>query len=128
MRRQAKNRESRQRGFRLGRVVRRHTIAWALATALLWAPPLATAAQAAEDSLACEGFLGLGSAIASMIYSPIKVVYAVGGTALSAVTLVWTLGDAYVAGSIFKQTVGGDYVVVPAHLRGERKLVFLGSD
>jgi len=70
--------------------------------------------------------MGLGSAIASLIYSPIKIVYAVGGTALSAVTLVWTLGDASIAGSIFTQTVGGDYVVVPAHLQGERKLVFLG--
>jgi len=124
MRRRAENIESRRRAFRL----RGHAIAWALAAALLWAPPVARAADAEGDSLAFEGFLGFSSAVASLIYSPLKIVYAVGGTALSAVTLVWTFGDAYVAGSIFKQTVGGDYVVVPAHLQGERKLVFLGPD
>ena len=126
MQRKAENLESRRRAFRLRHAARRHAIAWAVAVTLLCAPPLATAAKAADDSLVYEGFLGLGSAIGSLIYSPIKVTYAVGGTALSAVTLIWTFGDANIAGSIFSQTVGGDYVVVPGHLQAERKLVFLG--
>ncbi len=116
----------RRRAFRPGPALRRLSIAWVLAATLSIAPPFVPAANAAGDSLAYEGFLGLGSAIASLIYSPLKIVYSVGGTAISAITLVWTMGDANVAGSIFKQTVGGDYVVVPAHLEGERKLEFFG--
>ena len=94
---------------------------------MLWsAPPLVTDANAAGDSMAYEGFLGLGSAISSLIYSPTKIVYAVGGTAISTLALVWTFGNTDAAGSIFTQTVGGDYVVIPAHLQGERKLEFFG--
>ena len=124
MRRSMEIKAERRRECRSGRALRRHSIAFALGALLLSAPPFVPIAKA-ESSLAYEGIVGLGSAIASLIYSPIKVVYAVGGTALSALTLVWTF-DTSIAGPIFSQTVGGDYVVVPAHLQGERKLEFLG--
>ena len=114
-----------RRGPRLGLALRRHSIAWALAALLFGAPPLVPIAKA-ESGLASEGVIGLGSASASLVYSPLKIVYAVGGMALSALTLVWTFGNTDVAGPIFTQTVGGDYVVTPGHLRRERKLEFLG--
>ena len=125
MRRSMELEGGRRRSSRPGRALSRHSTAWALAALLLCAPPLVPAARAESNSLAYEGVLGLGSAIASLVYSPLKIVYAVGGTALSAVTLVWTF-DTSIAGPIFSQTVGGDYVVVPAHLQGRRKLEFLG--
>jgi hypothetical protein len=115
-----------RRRFRSARALRRHLVAGALAAMLSAAPPLVSTANAADDSMAYEGFLGLGSAIGSLIYSPLKIVYAVGGTALSAVALVWTFGNTDVAGSIFTQSVGGDYVIVPAHFKGQRKLEFFG--
>jgi len=90
------------------------------------APPHVSTANAGNESMAYEGFLGLGSAIGSLIYSPLKVVYAVGGTAISAIALIWTFGNTDVAGSIFTQSVGGDYVVVPAHFQGQRRLEFFG--
>ena len=73
-----------------------------------------------------EGLVGLGAAVCSLVYSPIKVVYAVGGTAISALALMWTFGDTDVAGPIFSQTVGGDYVVTPAHMVGDQRLDFFG--
>ena len=122
----AKDRQRMRRRFRSARGLRRHLVAGALAAMLSAATPLVSTANAADESMAYEGFLGLGSAIGSLIYSPLKIVYAVGGTALSAVALVWTFGNTDVAGSIFTQSVGGDYVIVPAHFQGQRKLEFFG--
>ena len=126
MRRSAVVREGKQRGLRSGRAFRRHLVPWALAAMLSVAPPHVSTANAGNESMAYEGFLGLGSAIGSLIYSPLKVVYAVGGTAISAIALIWTFGNTDVAGSIFTQSVGGDYVVVPAHFQGQRRLEFFG--
>ncbi len=84
-------------------------------------------ARAQDASLAYEGSVGLASAVSSLVYGPAKVLYAAGGLALSATTLIWTFGDTDVAGPLFTQTVGGDYVVTPSHITGDRELNFFGS-
>jgi hypothetical protein len=114
-----------QPGRQWGRALKRSAVSCTLAVLLLSAPPLVPAARA-ESGLAYEGFIGLSSAIASLVYSPLKIVYAVGGTAVSTVALLWTFGSTEVAGPILTQSVGGDYVVVPGHLRRERRLEFFG--
>lgn len=88
---------------------------------------LTAAPAAAERNLASEGALGLGAAACSLVYSPLKLVYAAGGLALSTVVLLWTFGDTEVAGTVFAQTVGGDYVVTPDHLVRARPLYFFGN-
>ena len=110
----------------LSGLARRWAVAFGLAAFLLGAPPTVGVAHAKSTGLASEGLVGLGAALSSLVYSPIKVVYAAGGTALSALVLLWTFGDTHVAGPIFTQTVGGDYVVTPAHLAGDKRLEFFG--
>ena len=95
----------------------------ALVAVLAWAP---LSASAEEESLAYEGSVGIGAAICTLIYSPLKVVYASGGLLVSSLAWMWTWGDSSVAGPIYQSAVGGDYVVTPAHLDGQRDLRFSG--
>jgi hypothetical protein len=71
--------------------------------------------------------VGVGAALCTLVYSPVKVVYATGGLVVSGLAWLWTLGDGDIAGSIFRSSVGGDYVVTPSHLEGERDLRFRGG-
>ncbi len=107
-------------------IARRWASIVTLAVFLAVAPVTTRAASARSDGLLAEGLVGLGAAVCSLVYSPIKIVYAGGGVAISTLALLWTFGDTGVAGPIFSQTVGGDYVVTPAHMVGDRRLEFFG--
>lgn len=88
-------------------------------------PPAAWAQEPAESS-AYSAVTGIGAALCTLVYAPLKVTYAVGGTALSGLAWLWTLGDTDVSGPILRAAVRGDYVVTPAHLEGRRGLHFVG--
>lgn len=81
---------------------------------------------AAEDSAAYSAVTGVGAALCTFVYTPLKLVYATGGTVVSGLAWMFTLGDTKVAGPILRGAVGGDYVVTPAHLEGSRSLHFDG--
>lgn len=98
-------------------------MALALAAVLALAPP---AARAEEDSLAYEGVIGVGAAVCTLVYGPLKLAYAAGGLVVSGLAWLWSAGDTGVAGPIFAASLGGDYVVTPAHLEGRRPLEFVG--
>jgi hypothetical protein len=98
-------------------------MALALAAVLALAP---STARAEEDSLAYEGVIGVGAAVCTLVYSPIKLAYAAGGLVIGGLAWLWTAGDTSVAGPIFTTSLGGDYVVTPAHLDGRRSLEFVG--
>jgi hypothetical protein len=97
----------------------------ALSVALALAPRAARAGE--EASLAYDGLVGVGSVVCTLVYSPLKVAYAAGGLAVSGLAWMWTFGDTGVAGPIYRASVGGDYVFMPAHLEGRRDLHFVGG-
>jgi hypothetical protein len=99
--------------------------ALALAVAVALAPGAARAEE--ESSLAYDGLVGVGSVVCTLVYSPLKVAYAAGGLVVSGLAWMWTLGDTRVAGPIYRASVGGDYVFMPAHLEGRRELHFRGG-
>ncbi|MDH3213680.1 MAG: hypothetical protein OEM05_14460 [Myxococcales bacterium] len=96
----------------------------ALAAALALAPAPARAEE--EESLLYTGVVGVGSVVCTLVYSPLKVVYAASGLVVSGLAWMWTLGNTDVAGPIFTAAVGGDYVLMPAHLEGKQDLHFTG--
>ncbi len=100
-------------------------IALQLGIALLAAAPAARAQQE-DESVAFEGVVGVGAAICTLVYSPLKVAYAITGSVVSGLAWMWTLGDTSISGPIFYSSVRGDYVVTPSHLAGRRELRFLG--
>lgn len=67
------------------------------------------------------------SVVASVFYFPAKVLFAVGGGAVSAVTYVATLGDTYPSRSIWEASVDGDYIVTPLMIEGSDRVDFVGG-
>jgi hypothetical protein len=87
----------------------------------------ATAAHAQPASADSDLKLGLGSAVSSLLYAPAKALYASAGVLFGGIAWGLSGGDREVADAVMNPAVRGDYVVTPAHLRGERKLAFMGA-
>jgi hypothetical protein len=80
----------------------------------------------AQASTRSEAGWNIGSALVSMMYTPVKVAYAAAGAVFGGIAWGLSGGAAGVAKAVIHPAVGGDYVVAPAHLRRERKLAFVG--
>ena len=93
------------------------------------APANAQSETKAEDA-GREGEAGLGVAagLVSVVYAPAKVLYAAGGGLVAGLAYVFSAGDKQVTEPILTPALRGDYVVTPAHLRGERQLEFIGRE
>jgi hypothetical protein len=85
-------------------------------------------AGAQEESAGAAAGWGALSALSSLVYAPVKVVYAVGGLVIGSFAWVFSAGDNDVFTTVTTPAVRGDYVVTPEHLRGERPLEFIGRD
>ena len=94
-----------------------------VAALAIWIQP--GPALAAGDT-ASEAGVGVGAALCSLLYGPVKIVYATLGLVFGG--LAWGLsgGDSDVMNAVVTPAVRGDYVVTPAILRGERGLEFIG--
>ncbi len=97
----------------------------AAAAVLLMAPGAAFAGNG-DGAMARDGGIGVGSALCSLLYGPVKILYATGGILTGALAFGFSGGDVDVARSILTPSVLGDYVVTTEHLRGQRKLEFFG--
>ena len=87
---------------------------------------LMPSAASARDGTGSEFGLGLGAAVCSLVYAPIKVVYAAGGGLVGGFAWLFSAGDGDVARAVVTPAMRGDYVVTPGHLRGEKPLEFIG--
>ena len=68
----------------------------------------------------------LGSGALSLLYTPIKVTYAVIGGFFGAFAYILTGGNTEAATSIWDSSLGGTYVIQPEHLRGDEPILFMG--
>lgn len=83
-----------------------------------------TASAAGSGS---EAIQGLGSYFLTLPYGGIKMAVAVLGAVAGGMGFIFTGGDKVTAEKIWSPALGGEYVVTPAHLRGEKDLHFLGT-
>jgi hypothetical protein len=95
---------------------------------------LAAGAAAGTASAAHESQQGthptmtyVSSVLASTIYFPVKVAFALAGGVTSGVTYAVTLGKPEPAGSIWRASIEGDYVVSPDVIDGQRAVRFVGD-
>ncbi|MEN8160020.1 MAG: hypothetical protein ABFS41_08120 [Myxococcota bacterium] len=95
--------------------------ALALAGTLTMAPVSASAVDAKEAGL------GAACALTNLVYGPVKLIYAAFGGLTAGIGYALTAGDVDVARVILDTSVNGDYVIEPAHLRGEKTLAFVGA-
>lgn len=96
----------------------------ALAFALSFIVCIAPLAASAETTGKQAG-IGIGAALASLVYGPVKICYAALGTIFGGMAWGLSGGDADVANAVITPAVRGDYVVTPSNLRGE-PLEFIG--
>jgi hypothetical protein len=88
---------------------------------------LPATALAQEQSAASEAGWGALSGLCSLVYAPVKVAYAITGSVIGGIAWALSAGDNDVFDAVITPAVRGDYVVTPAHLRGEDQLQFLGE-
>ena len=85
-------------------------------------------ASAREQGALSAFVFGTACAALNLAYGPVKVAWAVVGTATGAAAWTLTGGNGRVARAIIQPAVRGDYMIVPAHLRSEEPLEFYGRD
>ena len=94
----------------------------------LWAVPTVAPAAGSVKETGREGGLGAAAALSTLVYAPVKLVYATGGVLVSGFAWAFTAGDSGVAETVLTRSLRGDYVITPEHLTGAEELVFIGRD
>jgi len=82
--------------------------------------------QAPEVETRKELGYGVGSVVASVFYSPLKVTYAGLGLLGGGLGYLLSAGRTDVANGIIFPAVKGNYVITPNHLKGQEPVVFIG--
>ena len=114
------------RDHKMNSVRRRVSVAivcGALAVAVTASP-----VYAASNELAQEGGTGALAALTTLVYGPLKILYATGGLIFGGLAYGFSGGNKDVLNAVLTPTVRGDYVVTPRALRGDDNLHFLGQD
>ena len=104
---------------------RKLVVSWALCGFLAMAP---AAAMADSLEISKDAGIGVGSAMASLVYAPVKLCYAIGGLVVGGLAWAFSGGDNSVAKVVLTPSVLGDYVITPDHLRGVQTIEFFGRD
>ena len=68
----------------------------------------------------------IGSGALSLLYTPVKVTYAVLGGFFGGFAYILTGGNTETATAIWDNSLGGTYVIQPEHLRGDESIHFMG--
>jgi hypothetical protein len=69
---------------------------------------------------------GIGSVLATCIYSPIKLTYATLGGVTGGLAYLLTGFDSRVASTIWARSLRGTYVITPRMLKGDEPVRFVG--
>ena len=84
------------------------------------------AAAKEEEEKPPGGFATAGSLLCTLVYSPVKLAYAASGLLVGSMAWLWSFGSERVSRPIYRAALKGDYVVLPEHLTGAKKLEFRG--
>jgi len=74
-----------------------------------------------------QAIQGLGSYFLTLPYGGIKMAVAVLGAVAGGMGFIFTGGDKVTADKIWGPAMGGEYVITPEHIRGEKDLHFFGQ-
>ena len=83
--------------------------------------------RAQDPTTMGDAMIGVGSGVAGLIYTPLKILYAVGGLGVGSLVYLFSAGNKDAMGQVLATSAGGDYTVTPDHLRGTRVLKVTGG-
>ncbi|MBL79611.1 MAG: hypothetical protein CMH70_06225 [Nitrosomonadaceae bacterium] len=91
--------------------------------------PAAHAEDAPNEFVVAISDTGMeaASALATMVYFPAKIAVTMGGGIVGLGAYLLTGGDDEAANEIWAVTNGGDFLVEPEHLTGEKSIKFMGG-
>lgn len=91
-------------------------------------PPAATQVpQPADNSVNWPGAgYGAGALLCNVLYIPAKLTYALLGGIVGGGTYLITAGNQQAANTVWRSSLGGDYVVTPQMLAGQQPINFSG--
>ena len=87
------------------------------------APPSSASTEGGTPSDA--GMLAMAG-LSTLLYFPLKAVFAISGGIVGGLTYVFTGGDEHAAKSVWNTTLYGTYIITPDHIQGNRPIRFLG--
>ena len=87
----------------------------------------ASPARAQDPTTFGDSMVGIGSAVCTLVYTPLKIVYAAGGLGVGSLVWLFSAGNTDSMNTLLKVTAGGDYSVTPEHLRGTKVLRVTGQ-
>jgi hypothetical protein len=91
-------------------------------------PLPAFADEAPERNIFMHYGLGVGAVLCTLVYGPVKVVYATLGSLTGGFAWLLTGGRTDVPREIIQPAIRGDYVVTPEHLTFNQPLLFVGKE
>ncbi len=100
---------------------------WILTFALLASLAVAVPRAHAEGNYAVDAGYGTACVFVNLLYMPAKFVYATLGGITGGFAYLLTGLNYDVADRIWAPSLGGNYVVTPAHLRNQQTLYFSGA-
>src|SRR5579863_4844836 len=87
-----------------------------------------TGSQTPQDSVDWPQVgMGFSTAVGNLFYIPAKIAYGTLGGLAGGAAYVFTRGDHHVAHKIWRDSLGGDYVLSPTMLKGQEPIHFVGS-
>jgi len=91
-------------------------------------PPASTQVpQPADNNVNWPGAgYGAGALLCNVLYIPAKLVYAILGGIVGGGTYLITAGNQQAANTVWRSSLGGDYVVTPQMLAGQQPINFSG--
>ena len=88
--------------------------------------PVLSFAAEEESSPSNEAALGVGSFFVTLVYTPLKMAYAILGGVVGGFTYALTGGDLETAEAVWQPSVYGTYIITPDHLKGNEPVRFNG--
>ena len=70
--------------------------------------------------------MGVGSFFLTLVYTPVKMAYAILGGVVGGFTYALTGGNLETAQNVWEPSVYGTYVITPDHLKGNEPVRFVG--
>jgi len=68
----------------------------------------------------------VAAGFSTLLYFPLKAVFAIGGGIVGGLTYAFTGGDEHAAKRVWTTSMYGTYIITPDHLRGDKPIRFLG--
>lgn len=82
--------------------------------------------ESSEGGNASSAGMLAAAGFSTLLYFPLKAVFAISGGIVGGLTYVFTAGDEQAAKKVWNTTLYGTYIITPDHLQGNRPIRFLG--